>query len=309
MSGALSSSRRPQSESPRGVQLEKHLLVLLIDPLVEILKSEHWWQLPLNIQIPEKIQIGTYLTRTKKMDALLTLKLEDGESIKDYATRFWETYNDIDNCSEDVAVRTFKSSLPLGTRLPHLAPFWSSLENPQEQSIYFSNSDLKDVQLPHNDPLVVTLRIENFDVKRILIAQGSFIEVMYQDLYEKLGLGEKRSCKLRPTSVRFFGGIHYTSRKNHSTSSSRTDQPQTEFIVVRASSPYNTIMGRDWLHRMKAVPSTLDQKLRFPTDDGIMELNGDQVAANTMCVNNYKTSRPRESGACRGFMTITAIRP
>jgi hypothetical protein len=59
----------------------------------------------------------TNCRRTKKMDALLTLKLEDGESIKDYATRFWETYNDIDNCSENVAVRTFKSGLPLETRL------------------------------------------------------------------------------------------------------------------------------------------------------------------------------------------------
>ena len=55
--------------------------------------------------------------RTREMDALLTLELEDGESLKDYATRFWETYNDIDNCSEDVVVRTFKSGLPLGTRL------------------------------------------------------------------------------------------------------------------------------------------------------------------------------------------------
>ena len=58
---------------------------------------------------------------------------------------------------------------------------------------------------------------------------------------------------------------------------------QTEFIVVRASSPYNAIMGRDWLHRMKAIPSTLHQKLRFPTADGVMELNGDQVAAK-QCV-------------------------
>jgi hypothetical protein len=51
------------------------------------------------------------------MDALLILKLEDRESLKDYATRFWETYNDIDDCSEDVAVRTFKLGLPLGTGL------------------------------------------------------------------------------------------------------------------------------------------------------------------------------------------------
>ena len=51
----------------------------------------------------------TNCRRTKEMDALLTLKLENGKSLKDYATRFWEIYNDIDNCSENVAVRTFKS--------------------------------------------------------------------------------------------------------------------------------------------------------------------------------------------------------
>ncbi len=42
-------------------------------------------------------------------------------------------------------------------------------------------------------------------------------------------------------------------------------------------------MGRDWLHRMRAIPSTLHQKLRFPTKDEIMELNGDQVTAK-QCV-------------------------
>ena len=38
-----------------------------------------------------------------------------------------------------------------------------------EQMISFSDSDLKDVQLPHNDPLVITLRIGNYDVQRVLI--------------------------------------------------------------------------------------------------------------------------------------------
>ena len=34
---------------------------------------------------------------------------------------------------------------------------------------------------------------------------------------------------------------------------------------------------------MRAVPSTLNQKLRFSTKDGVMEINGDQVAAK-QCV-------------------------
>ena len=34
---------------------------------------------------------------------------------------------------------------------------------------------------------------------------------------------------------------------------------------------------------MRAVPSTLHQKLRFPTKDRVMEVNGDQVDAK-QCV-------------------------
>ncbi len=49
--------------------------------------------------------------KTREMDALLTMKLEDNETIKEYSTRFWETYNDIDGCDEEVAVRTFKLGL------------------------------------------------------------------------------------------------------------------------------------------------------------------------------------------------------
>ena len=55
--------------------------------------------------------------KTREMDALLTMKLQDNETIKDYLTRFWETYNDIDGCGEEVAVRTFKLGLPPSTGL------------------------------------------------------------------------------------------------------------------------------------------------------------------------------------------------
>ena len=61
----------------------------------------------------------------------------------------------------------------------HLAPVCLARGGVQERTISFSNSDLKDVQLPHNDPLVITLRIKNYDVQRVLIDQGSFAEMMY----------------------------------------------------------------------------------------------------------------------------------
>uniref|UniRef100_A0A2N9G140 Uncharacterized protein n=1 Tax=Fagus sylvatica TaxID=28930 RepID=A0A2N9G140_FAGSY len=84
----------------------------------------------------------------------------------------------------------------------HLAPMYSVSRRGMEQVNSFSDSDLKDVQLPHNDPLVVTLRIGNYDVQRVLIDQGSFTEVMYQDLYEKLGLA---SAELSSFATPIFG--------------------------------------------------------------------------------------------------------
>ena len=51
------------------------------------------------------------------MDTLMMMKLGDNESIKDYSARFWETYNDIDGCEEDMAVQTFKLGLPPSTGL------------------------------------------------------------------------------------------------------------------------------------------------------------------------------------------------
>ena len=55
-----------------------------------------------------------------------------------------------------------------------------------EQQIFFSNEDLRDVDTPHDDPLVIKLRIGYSDVKRVLIDQGNCSEIMYPDLFHEL---------------------------------------------------------------------------------------------------------------------------
>ena len=41
---------------------------------------------------------------------------------------------------------------------------------------------------PHDDTLVVTFRIWGYDVKRVLVGQGSGAEIIYPDLYNGLNL-------------------------------------------------------------------------------------------------------------------------
>ena len=38
--------------------------------------------------------------------------MHDGETLKAYSNRYWETYNEIEDNVDDVAIITFKNSLP-----------------------------------------------------------------------------------------------------------------------------------------------------------------------------------------------------
>ena len=38
--------------------------------------------------------------------------MRDGETLKTYSDRYWEMYNEMDDNFDEVAINTFKSSLP-----------------------------------------------------------------------------------------------------------------------------------------------------------------------------------------------------
>ena len=52
----------------------------------------------------------------------------------------------------------------------------------------FSDEDKIGIIQPQDDALVVTLRIGGYDVKRLLVDQGSTVEIIYPDLYKGLNL-------------------------------------------------------------------------------------------------------------------------
>ena len=51
------------------------------------------------------------------------------------------------------------------------------------------------------------------------------------------------------------------------------------FLVVDSPSSYNVIIGRPTLNRWKTAISTYCLKVKFPTEQGVGEIKGDQVLA------------------------------
>ena len=52
----------------------------------------------------------------------------------------------------------------------------------------FSNGDKIGTIQPHDDALVITLRIGGYNMKRVMVDQGSAVKIMYLDLYKGLNL-------------------------------------------------------------------------------------------------------------------------
>ena len=56
------------------------------------------------------------------------------------------------------------------------------------QTLSFLEEDKIGTTQPHDDALLITLRIRDYDVKRVIVDGGSAAKVMYPDLYKGLNL-------------------------------------------------------------------------------------------------------------------------
>ena len=147
----------------------------------------------------------------------------------------------------------------------------------------FNEADAKGVRQPHNDPLVIMLNIEGFNTKRILVDNGSSADIIYLPTFQQLKLDPKR---LRPFKSPFvsFNGDRIYPRSIVTLTVTVGAQPrqlncQLDFLVVNYPSSYNVIIGRPTLNRWKAATSTYCLKVKFPTDNGVGEIRGDQILA------------------------------
>ena len=71
----------------------------------------------------------------------------------------------------------------------------------------FSDEDKIGTIQPHDDALVITLRIESYDVKRVMVDQGNATEIMYPDLYKGLSLRAEDLTPYSSPLVSFEGKV------------------------------------------------------------------------------------------------------
>ncbi|XP_073063955.1 uncharacterized protein [Primulina eburnea] len=154
---------------------------------------------------------------------------------------------------------------------------------PQDPVISFGPEDLRGVVTPHNDALVVTTTIANYDVARIFIDNGSFMNVLFKSTLDQMKM---RGFEFEPVSTPLYGFAEHVILPlgqivpplSLGTDPRRVTK-MIAFTVVDTPSAYSGILGRSALKDFRAVASSYHQKLKFPVGKGVGVLCGDQKVA------------------------------
>ena len=149
--------------------------------------------------------------------------------------------------------------------------------------IRFSKEDVRRLYHPHNNALVVNIRVGDYNMHRMLVDNGSSADILYYSAFQQMRI-DKEQLILTNAPLVGFGGSRVFTLDAVTLSVVVGDYPQQiikdiTFLVVDCSSAYNAILERPTLNSWKAITSTYHLMIKFPTDYGVEELRGSQVAA------------------------------
>ncbi|XP_074362650.1 uncharacterized protein LOC141702951 [Apium graveolens] len=148
--------------------------------------------------------------------------------------------------------------------------------------ISFSDEDYSpNIIRGQQDALVITAKIGTNIVKKILVDNGSTVDILYHHALARMDTGER---KLKNTHSPLYG---FTG--NEVKVVGTTDLPVlfgtmpcqiwkiVKFHVISANSSNNAILGRTTISALEAITSIPHLKMKFPTEFGVGEMCGDQA--------------------------------
>ncbi|XP_070015732.1 uncharacterized protein [Nicotiana sylvestris] len=137
-----------------------------------------------------------------------------------------------------------------------------------EVILSFNDEEEEGISQPHNDALVISILLHKVQVKRVLVDPGSSSNIIRSRVVEKLSLQDQIVL-----ASRVLNGFNMESETTKGEIILPVDVvgtiKYTKFHAIEGDIRYNALLGRPWIHNMRAAPSTLHQMMKFPTIDGV----------------------------------------
>jgi hypothetical protein len=203
--------------------------------------------------------------------------LEDDEQLVDYSSSLERM-----NLEINVVHLFVDGSVPTEEDLAHLdfGPKDAIFQKPKD-----TNNHLK--------ALYMKGHINGKPLSRMLVDGGAIVNLMPYSLFKKLGGSDEELIKTNMTVSGVGGGEPMGAKGVISmelTIGSKT--LATAFFVAETQGNFSLILGRDWIHANKWVPSTLHQMLIQWVDDEVEVVHGDNPAcvavadSHSICIHD-----------------------
>ncbi|XP_074371549.1 uncharacterized protein LOC141712475 [Apium graveolens] len=140
-------------------------------------------------------------------------------------------------------------------------------------SISFSDADYPKGNICRNGPLIITLDMANQDIKKVLIDNGSSVDIIFKHALRRMILNtplEDMKLKEIQGSVYDFGNhvVPVQGAIDIPTTFGTSSQEVTtmvKYYVIDMTSPYNAIFEKPTLFFLGAIISSPHMKVKFPT--------------------------------------------
>ncbi|XP_014499024.1 uncharacterized protein LOC106760107 [Vigna radiata var. radiata] len=145
--------------------------------------------------------------------------------------------------------------------------------NPLSMSdITFTDRDFHAPDPEQDDPMVITARIAEYDVSKVLIDQGSSVNILYWTTFQKMALAEEAITPFHEQIVGFAGERvdtrGYLDLRTRLGTGDQSKKICVRFLLVEANTSYNAILGRPCLNAFGAIVSTPHLAMKFPSGKG-----------------------------------------
>ena len=81
----------------------------------------------------------------------------------------------------------------------------SKIARRESPIIGFSKENARRLHHPHDDALVVSIRIEDYNMHRVLVDNGSSADILYYPTFQQMGIGRERLISTNASRVGFGG--------------------------------------------------------------------------------------------------------
>jgi len=134
--------------------------------------------------------------------------------------------------------------------------------------ITFTNDGFTAIDLAQDDPMVITMEINKFTITKVLVGQGSSVDILYLKTFRKMRI---LKTKIQPFDKQIvgFSGERVDTKgfidlyPTFGEEGCLSKTIKIRYLWVNANTSSNILLGRSSINRLKAIVSTAHLAMKF----------------------------------------------